>query len=424
MRLRLLLALGLLSTAAPALAAETVVVHAGRLIADASRPASGPSTITITDGRIVSVADGLQPAPQGARLVDLSNKTVLPGLVDAHVHLAGDPGGDYRDEAVESDEWLTLVGVKNARITALAGFTTVRDVGSPPLTGFALRRATSEGIIPGPRILSSGPAVSIVGGHGDISGFRPEVIAALQVGNTCTGPEQCALRVREASRGGADLIKITATGGVLSQQGRGLGQHFTDAELKSIVDTAHSLGLKVAAHAHGARGIESAARAGVDSIEHGTFADARAIAAMKASGTAMVPTLMAFTGLRERIGKGVYTPTVEQKVRETLSEVGKAARAARAAGVAVVFGTDSAVYEHGRNAEEFKLLVDLVGMTPAQAIASATTEAAKLLDLEGQIGRIAPGYSGDLIAVSGDPLRDIRVLEHVDYVMVKGKTIE
>jgi len=423
MRFRLLLALGLLSAAAPALA-DTVVVHAGRLISDASRPASGPSTITITDGKIVSVAEGLQPAPQGARLVDLSTKTVLPGLVDAHVHLSGDPGGDYRDEAVDTDEWLTLVGVKNARITVLAGFTTVRDVGSAPQVGFALRRATSEGIIPGPRILSSGPAISIVGGHGDVSGFRPEVIRALEAGNTCTGAEQCAQRVREASRAGADLIKITATGGVLSQQGRGLGQHFTDAELKSIVDTAHSLGLKVAAHAHGARGIEAAARAGVDSIEHGTFADARAIAAMKASGSAMVPTLMAFTGIRDRLGKGIFTPTVEEKVRQTLSEVGKAARAARAAGVPIVFGTDSAVSEHGRNAEEFRQMVDLIGMTPAEAIASATTGAAKLLDLEGQIGRIAPGYSADLIAVTGDPLRDVRVLEHVDYVMVKGKTIE
>ncbi|HEY5721115.1 MAG TPA: amidohydrolase family protein [Allosphingosinicella sp.] len=424
MRFRLLLALGLLGSAAPCFAADTVVVHAGRLIADASRPASGPSTITIADGRIVSVADGLQPPPPGARLVDLSSKTVLPGLVDAHVHLSGDPGGDYRDEAVDTDEWLTLIGVKNARITALAGFTTVRDVGSAPMVGFALRRATREGIVPGPRILSSGPAISIVGGHGDVSGFRPEVIGVLEAGNTCTGAEQCAQRVREASRAGADLIKITATGGVLSQQARGLGQHFTDPELKSIVDTAHSLGLKVAAHAHGARGIEAAARAGVDSIEHGTFADARAIAAMKASGSAMVPTLMAFTGIRERLGKGIYTPTVEEKVRQTLSEIGKAARAARAAGVAIVFGTDSAVSEHGRNAEEFRQMVDLVGMTPAEAIASATTGAAKLLDLEGQIGRIAPGYSADLIAVSGDPLSDVRALEHVDYVMVRGKTIE
>jgi imidazolonepropionase-like amidohydrolase len=211
---------------------------------------------------------------------------------------------------------------------------------------------------------------------------------------------------------------------VLSQQARGLGQHFTDPEMKAIVDTAHSLGLKVAAHAHSARGVEAAARAGVDSIEHGTFADARAIQAMKASGSVLVPTLMAYTGIREGLEKNAFTPAVAAKVRMTLDEVGKAARAARVAGVPVVFGTDAAVYEHGRNAQEFAQLVDKVGMTPAQAIASATIEAAKLLDMEQEIGRIAPGYSADLIAVSGDPLQDVRALERVDYVMVRGRTID
>jgi imidazolonepropionase-like amidohydrolase len=421
--MRRLLCLLSLFAAAPA-AAETVVVHAGRLIADASRPAAGPSTITVVDGRITAVAPGLTPPPSGARLVDLSTRTVLPGLIDTHVHLSGDPGGDWRDEAVDTDEWQTLLGVKNARTTALAGFTTVRDVGSLPQVGFALRRATQQGIIPGPRILSSGPAISIIGGHGDVSGFRPDVIRALELGNTCTGAEQCAARVRELSRSGADLIKITATGGVLSQQARGLGQHFTDAELKAIVDTAHSLGLKVAAHAHGARGIEAAARAGVDSIEHGTFADAAAIRAMKASGSVMVPTLMAFTGIGERLGKGIYTPTVEAKIRETLGFVGKAARAARDAGVPIVFGTDSGVFEHGRNAEELALLVEHAGMRPAEALAAATTGAARLLGLENEVGRLAPGYSADLIAVAGDPLADVGALRKVDYVMVKGRTIE
>jgi imidazolonepropionase-like amidohydrolase len=423
MRARLLLLLASLVSAAPA-AAETVVVHAGRLIADASRAPSGPSTITVENGRIVSVTDGLTPPPAGARLVDLSAKTVLPGLIDTHVHISGEPGGDYRDEAVNTDEWATLVGVQNALITARAGFTTVRDLGSPPQVGFALRRATAEGRIPGPRILSSGPPISIIGGHGDVSGFSPKVVAALGVDNTCTGAEECAERVRQFSRAGADVIKFTATGGVLSQQARGLGQHFTDAEMKSMVDTAHSLGLKVAAHAHSARGIEAAARAGVDSVEHGTFADAAAIRAMKASGSTLVPTLMAFTGIRERLGKGVYTPQVEVKIRETLSEVGKAARAARAAGVPVVFGTDAAVYEHGRNAQEFALLVEYAGMSPAEAIASATTGAARLLGMEKEIGRIAPGYSADFIAVTGDPLRDVRTLEKVDYVMVRGRTVE
>ena len=419
------LAAALLFSASPvAASAETVVVHAGRLISHASRPAAGPSTITIVDGRISSVAAGLAPPPAGARLVDLSSKTVLPGLIDTHTHLTGDPGGDYWKEAVDSDEWSAMIGVKNARLTAKAGFTTVRDVGAPPQVIFALRRATAEGMVEGPRIVTAGAPISIIGGHGDVTGFRPEVIQALQGENTCTGPEQCAARVREASREGADLIKITATGGVLSQQARGLGQHFTDAEMKAIVDTAHSLGLKVAAHAHSARGIEAAARAGVDSIEHGTFADAKAIAAMKANGTVLVPTLMAFTGIREGLAKNMFTPTVAEKVRMTLNEVGKAARAARAAGVPVVFGTDSAVYEHGRNGQEFAQLVERVGMSPSEAIASATTAAAKLLDMEGQIGRIAPGYSADLIAVSGDPLQNVRVLEKVDFVMVRGRTIE
>jgi imidazolonepropionase-like amidohydrolase len=418
-----LLLSALLLTAAP-VAAETVVVHAGRLITDASKRPQGPSTITITDGRITAVAEGHQPTPAGARLVDLRTRTVLPGLIDAHTHLAGEPGGDYRNEAVETDEWSAMIGAKNARLTARAGFTTVRDVGAAPQVVFALRRATAEGILPGPRIVTSGSAISIIGGHGDVSGFRPDVVAALQGENICTGAEQCAARDASRTRAGADLIKITATGGVLSQQARGLGQHFTDAEMKSIVDTAHSLGLKVAAHAHSARGIEAAARAGVDSIEHGTFADAAAIRAMKASGTALVPTLMAYTGIREGLAKNAFTPAVAAKVRMTLNEVGKAARAARAAGVPVVFGTDSAVYEHGRNAEEFRQLVETVGMTPAEAIASATTGAARLLDLEGQVGRIAPGYSADLIAVTGDPLQNVRVLEKVDYVMVRGREID
>lgn len=401
----------------------TQVIHAGRVITEAGKPPLGESTITVTDGRIVSIAAGNQPAPAGATVIELGDKTVLPGLVDAHVHLSGDPGGDFWKEATEPEEWGVVVGAKNALITARAGFTTVRDLGSAPEVGFVLRRGTAEGLIPGPRILSSGPAISIIGGHGDVSGFRPEVNAVLNAHNTCTGPEQCAARVREFSKNGADLIKITATGGVLSQQGRGLGQHFTNEEMKAIGDTAHSLGLKVAAHAHGARGIEGAARGGIDSIEHGTFADDVALKAMKANGTAFVPTLMAYTGIGERLGKGVYTPTVEVKVRETVNLVGQAARKAHAMGIPIVFGTDAAVYEHGRNAEEFQLMVDKIGLTPTEAIASATTGAAKLLGLESEIGRIAPGYSADIIAVSGDPLKDVRVLQKVEFSMVRGRVI-
>ncbi len=413
----------LASFVAPA-RAETLLIHAGHVITEASKPVRGPSTITVTDGKITAIADGLARAEPGTRVIDLSARTVLPGLIDSHVHLTSDPDGDFRDEAVDSTESSIVTGAKNARITALAGFTTVRDLGSAPLAGLALRDGTAKGFIPGPRIVSAGSAISIIGGHADVSGFRPEVNAALSVGNTCTGAVQCAERVREASKRGADVIKITATGGVLSQQGRGLGKHFTDEEMISVVSTAHGLGLKVAAHAHGASGIEGAARAGVDSIEHGTFADAAGLKEMKAHGSWFVPTLMAYAGIRERLGKKVYTPTVEAKVRETLSHVGEALKAARAMGVRVAFGTDAGVFEHGRNAEEFAQLVTSGGMTPAQALASATTEAAELLGLSDQVGRIAPGYSADIIAVDGDPLANVRVLEKVRFVMVRGRVIE
>lgn len=403
--------------------AKTTVVYAGRVITDASKPALGPSTVVVTDDRITSIAPGRAEAPAGAEIVDLGDKTLLPGLIDLHVHLTGDPGGDYRSEAVDPDEWGVVVGAKNARLTLRAGFTTVREAGSAQYTAFALRRGTAEGMIEGPRIVAAGPPLSIIGGHGDVTGFREDVHAVLDQGYTCTGAVECAEKVRKASRAGADVIKITATGGVLSQQGRGLEGHFSNAELVSIADTAHSLGLRVMAHAHGARGIESAAAAGIDSIEHGTFADDAALKVMKAKGSYLVPTLMAFEGIKERLGKGIYTPTVEAKVRMTMNDVGKAVGRAKALGVPIAFGTDAGVFEHGRNAGDFALLVKY-GLTPREALASATTVAAKLLSMEDQIGRIAPGMSADMIAVAGDPLSDVAVLEKVDWVMVRGRAAD
>ena len=422
MKIAAFIALAGAMCAAPALA-DTTVIHAGALVIDAESQPRGPSTITVTDGKIVSVADGFTAAPAQAVTVDLKDKTVVPGMVDLHVHLTGDPGGDFWKGAVEPDEWDVVVGAKNARLTALAGFTTVREAGSGPASAFSLRRGTAEGFIDGPRIVAAGPSLAIVGGHGDVSGFRPEVNELLDSGFTCTGAVECAEKVRLASQNGADIIKITATGGVLSQQGRGLEAHFTSAEMKSIADTAHSLGLKVMAHAHGARGIEAAARAGIDSIEHGTYLDEAAARAMKDNGTVLVPTLMAFKGVTERLGQGVYTPVVEDKIRDVAETarvfMGKALRW----GVPIAFGTDAGVFGHGRNAGEFALMVEQ-GMSHRDAFAAATTHATRVLGLENEIGRIAPGYSADLIAVEANPLDDTSTLENVDWVMVRGRVID
>lgn len=408
---------------APTPAPAITAIKAGRLITDPRSGNGTPALILVEAGRIKAVLPPESPVPAGAMVVDLSTATVLPGLIDSHVHLTGDPDDKFWQQAVDTTEYQSLVGAKNALLTAQAGFTTVRDLGSAKLSAFALRDAIAKGLVPGPRIQAAGNAISIIGGHGDVSGFRPEVVAALSEGNTCTGPVQCAERVREMSRRGADVIKITATGGVLSQQSRGLGAHFTPEEMKAIVDTAASLGLKVAAHAHGDDGIRAAAAAGVASIEHGTYLSAETAKVMKARGTWMVPTLAALTGLSERVGKGVYTPVVDAKARQVLELWGKQVQASRAAGVNIAFGTDAGVMEHGRNAEELALLVEKGGMSPRAALVSATTGAAELLGLSDEIGTIAPGKSADIIAVNGDPLSDPRSLLKMRFVMAAGRTI-
>ncbi|MBX7539803.1 metal-dependent hydrolase family protein [Qipengyuania sphaerica] len=406
-------------------AAETTVIHADGVITDADAKPMGRATVTVTDGRIVSIEEGWSAVPEGASMVHLEGKTLVPGLIDLHTHLSGDPSGEFWRTATTPPEWKVIEGVKNARLTALAGFTTVRDVGSrTDQVMQSLRRATEIGMVPGPRIITSGRTISIVGGHGDYgNGFRKELDPVLTTGFNCTGEVECAEKVRLASKYGADLIKITATGGVLSQQGRGLEAHFSDAEMRSIVTTAESLGLKVAAHAHGARGIEAAARAGVHTIEHGTYLDERAARAMRENGTTLIPTLMAFEGIKKNLGTGYYTPVVEGKIRAVSEYASTIVERARRWGVNVAFGTDAGVFPHGENAGEFALL-KANGMSDRDALASATTGAAKIIGMEGEIGRIAPGYSADIIAVDGNPLEDATVLEDVDWVMIRGRVIE
>ena len=412
-----------LAMATPALA-DTTIIHAGAVLESADGELSGPATITVTDGRIVSITDGFAPVPDGADRVHLPDHTVLPGLIDLHTHLSGDPSGEFWRAATTPPEWNVLVAAKNARVTARAGFTTVRDLGSrTDQVTQMLRRATEEGMMPGPRVVTSARTIAIVGGHGDTNGFRRGVGEMLASDFTCTGAVECAETVRTASKYGADLIKITATGGVLSQQGRGLEAHFSDAEMKSIVDTAETLGLKVAAHAHGARGIEAAARAGVQTIEHGTYIDEQAGRVMREQGTILIPTLMALKGVSENLGTGFYTPVVEEKIRQVSSYMGTLVSRARDYGVKVAFGTDAGVFPHGRNAEEFALLREQ-GLTNREALASATTVAAEVIGLENEIGRLAPGYSADIIAVEGNPLTDVTVLENVDWTMVRGRVID
>ena len=407
--------------------AGTTYIHAGQLLDRPGRPARGPSTIVVSGGRIAEVRDGHVPAPAGAALVDLADRYVLPGLIDSHVHLDSDAGGTAGmiEGLTTGDAAAAFRGVANARKTLDAGFTTVRNLGGPPAI-LALRDAIRDGIVPGPRILDAAASLSGTSGHGDATlSLREELHPAIPQDNLCDGAEACRRAVRLQIRRGADVIKMLVTGGVNSPIGAGLGRQMFDDEVKAIVDTAHMYGKKVAVHAHGADGINAALAAGADSIEHGTLLDDESIRLFKRGGAWYVPTLSTVNGYLERIAANpnAYPPEVRAKIDWRIGITGKALRKAVPAGVRIAFGTDAGVSKHGRNADEFELMVRH-GMTPTAALEAATVGAADLLGLAGEIGTIEPGKRADIIAVAGDPIRDVTVLKRVPFVMAAGKVFK
>ncbi len=421
------LAAALLVSAAPAQSPAQqpplTFVQAGRVLLD---PASGKvetqKTLVVQNGRIVRVADGYVAEP-GAQVVDLKDSFVLPGFIDSHVHITGQQGPTSRlDEVTQSATEQAFVGARHAKRTLMAGFTTVADLGGDNEAVFALRKAIAAGDVPGPRIIAAGSAISVHGGHGDVNGYREDLMHVMRPGSVCSGADDCRRAVREQVWKGADVIKITATGGVLSNTAAGLGQQFSDPELEAIVDAAHRMGRKVTAHAHGADGIKSFIKAGGDSIEHGTWLDDEGIALMKKRGAYLVPTLMAgdFVVGIARGPNNFFTPAQTAKALQAGPLMLDMTRRAHKAGVKIAFGTDTGVSAHGDNAGEFALLVQ-AGLTPLEAIQAATVNAAAHFDLSNEIGSLAPGKAADIIAVKGDPLADVNTLRQVSFVMKSGQ---
>ncbi len=408
--------------AAPVSAEQaTKFVQVGRLLAD---PASGrvlrDKTLVIRGNQVVEIRDGF--VGEG-NVVDLRSAFVLPGLIDSHVHLGSEQSPNSRlDRLTMSNADQAMVGARHARRTLNAGFTTVADLGGANESIFALRDAVRRGDVVGPRIIAAGSSVSVHGGHGDANGYREDILHVLSNESVCSGAEDCRRAVRTQVRAGADIIKITATGGVLSNTAAGLNQQFTQDELASIVEVAHRMGRQVTAHAHGVDGINAFLKAGGDSIEHGTYLDDESMRLFKANGAWLVPTLLAGDFVA-RVASGpdnFFTRAQTAKALEAGPKMLDMAARAHRGGVKIAFGTDSGVSAHGDNAQEFALLVR-AGLTPLQAIQSATVGAAEHLKISAEAGRIAPGMPADLIAVAGDPLNDVTELERVRFVMKGGQ---
>jgi imidazolonepropionase-like amidohydrolase len=402
----------------------TVVLRAARVIDGTGAAPVRDGAVVVTDDRIVAVGPAASVAvPAGARVIDLGDATLLPGFIDAHVHLVGrvlgDPGADDA-QVRDFDAFAPMLAVENARRTLMAGFTSVRNVGAPAFADLALRKAVDEGYVIGPRIEGAGHAIGITGGHCDENGFKPGLEDGDYRTGIANGPDEVRAAVRYQAKYGADVIKTCATGGVLSE-GDAVGvPQYTYEELKALVDEATKLERPVAAHAHGTEGIKIAIRAGVTSIEHGSFLDDEGAAMMAERGTYLVPTLSAGEAAERAANAGVLTGLRAQKAHAAANAMRQGIRRAVAHHVPIALGTDAGVGPHGANGHEFTLMVEWGGLSPMQAITAGTLTAARLLRWDARLGSLAPGKLADVVAVPGDPLADVHVLERPVFVMKGG----
>jgi len=395
-------------------AAHMIAVPGGNVIANA---------VVIVDGDTITAAGANLPIPAKAKVIDLGDATILPGFIDAHTHLIGralgEPGWDD-SEVRDLEGYGAIRGVENAQKTLLAGITTVRNVGASYFNDIALRQAINEGHVPGPRMRSAAHAIGITGGHCDDNGFRPGVMERGPRDGVANGAEEVRAAVRNQVKYGADVIKVCATGGVLSEGDAVGATQYSFEELKALVDEANKLERKVAAHAHGTEGIKLAVRAGVSSIEHGSFLDEEGAKMMAERGTYLVPTLSAVETVEKAAKSGVLKGLRAEKALAAAAGARKAVKLAIANHVPIAMGTDAGVGAHGTNMHELTLMVEWGGMKPMDAIAAATVGGAKLLGWDKRIGSIEAGKYADIIAVPTDPLQDIHVLDHVSFVMKNG----